>query len=82
MNISMNQNFKCLLTLVSGLLGGVAYGQELTLPRVEVLGDVLKPTNQGSAEAAYRVESVNSLGPLGRANLLDTPNSMPFFPRP
>ena len=80
MNRSIKQNFKCLATLISGLLAGVAFGQELTLPRVEVKGDVLKPTDQGSAEAAYRVDSVNSLGPLGRATLLNTPNSMAILP--
>ena len=80
MNNSINQHFKCLATVISGLLAGMAYGQELTLPRVEVKADALKPTDQGSADAAYRVESVNSLGPLGRASLLNTPNSMAILP--
>jgi iron complex outermembrane recepter protein len=75
-----NLNAKRLAVLISALLGGVAYGQETTLSTIEVSSNVLKVAKQGSVEDAYRVESLYSLGPLGTAKLLDTPNSIAILP--
>jgi outer membrane receptor for monomeric catechols len=74
------RNPKHFAILISVLLGGTAYGQEATQPTVVILGTVPSPSNQGSAKDAYRVESIDSLGPLGTAKLLDTPNSMAILP--
>ncbi len=75
-----SRNAKPLAMLIAGLLGGMAYGQETTLPTVVVKGSAPKPGSQGSVEDAYRVPSVYSLGPLGTAKLLDTPNSISILP--
>lgn len=75
-----SRNAQRLAILVSALLSGMAYGQETILSTIEVKANVPRPTNQGSAEDAYRVDSVYSLGPLGTAKLLDTPNSIAILP--
>ena len=38
------------------------------------------PPRQGSAENGYRVDTVNSLGPLGSAKLLNLPYSIEIMP--
>jgi len=63
-----DRNARRLAALLVGLCAGTAYGQESKLPAIEVKAEALKP-NQGSAEAAYRVDSTYSLGPLGTAKL-------------
>ena len=82
MKNSNYRNARQLAMLIPGLLGGMAYGQDTTLPTatVVVTGSLLKPGNEGSAEQAYRVPSVYSRGPLGSAKLQDIPNSMMLLP--
>ena len=75
-----HKNAMHLTLLLSGLLGSVAYAQEARLPAVEIKADILKPKNQGSAEEAYRINAVNSLGPLGTGKLQDIPNSIAILP--
>lgn len=49
------------------------------MPRLEVTEQRAGP--QGSEEEAYRVGSLNSLGPLGSYSLLDTPYTVSVLPR-
>ena len=78
MNYATCRNVKCLTILIQALLCGMAYGQETILPTIVVTAT--RPSDQGGADNAYRVESVHSLGPLGNAKLLDTPNSIVILP--
>ena len=78
MTIAIKKNALHLAILMAGLPGGLAYGQQSTLPAIEIKAAALPPT--GSAEAAYRVESTYSRGPLGAAKLQDLPNSVVVLP--
>ena len=80
MNNATKKNAQRLAILISGVFGGMAYGQQSTLSTIEVKADALRPGTQGSAAAAYRVESTESRGPLGSARLQDLPNSLQVLP--
>ena len=76
----MKMNMKRAALLIATLLGGLAHGQETKLPTIEVKAEAPRPANQGSAEDGYRVDAVNSVGPLGTTKLLDIPNSIVILP--
>lgn len=63
----------CLALLIPALVSSMAQAQEATLPTIVV-------TDSKTADEAYRVESVRTLGPLGNERLLEIPNSIAILP--
>ena len=67
-----------LLAAVVAVLPGARAQEPTRMPTIEVID---RAERRGTAEEAYRIESLNSLGPLGTAKILDLPYTVSVLPR-
>src|SRR5580692_2283856 len=76
--VMMNKNYPVLLTLISLPLGGVAVAADADTSSPAATEEVIIQTSRDKGD--YRVETLDSVGPLGTTSITNTPYSISVLP--